>query len=123
MTRLLYSPNLIYYTERNSLKMVFVAPDRTKLEQGPCMDTFRFSQRCFDGRVVAGSKAICKICKREVACSGRTTNLINHLRVHHHAEFEVLSGTDTSGAGQPKIVEFCLLLHKTSINKLEAGSK
>ena len=58
-----------------------------------------------------------------MACSGGATNLINHLRVHHHAKFKVLSGTDTNGAGQSKIVEFYPLSHKTSINKLGAGSK
>ena len=106
--------------ERQTLPVDIVTPDSHK---APVWTHFGFRKDTSTGRVVAGSKAICKICKKEVARSGGTTNLINHLCVHHRTEFEVLSGTDTSGAGQPKIVEFCPLSHKTSINKLGAGSK
>ena len=75
--------------ERQTLPVDIVTPDSHK---APVWRHFGFRKHTSTGRVVAGSKlerSARFVAKKEVARSGRTTNLINHLRVHHRAEFEV----------------------------------
>ena len=52
-------------------------------------------------RIVIGSKVVCKLCKKEVAHPGGTTNLINHLQIHRCPEFEILTeGNEAGSSGQ-----------------------
>ena len=53
--------------ERRALPVDIVTPDSHK---APVWTHFGFRKDTSTGRVVAGSKVICKICKKEVACSG-----------------------------------------------------
>ena len=46
------------------------------------------------GKAATGKRATCKLCRVEVAHSGGTTNLKNHLRSHHRPEYRDLYGDD-----------------------------
>ena len=50
------------------------------------------------GRIDRSKHAVCKLCNASVAHGGGTTNLRNHLRLNHHAEYLLLySSTETDG--------------------------
>ena len=61
------------------------------------------------GKVVTGKKVKCKLCRADVAHSGGTTNLKNHLRSHHRAEYTALYSDDdpVPGQSQQKMDVFC----------------
>ena len=104
--------------ERHSSPLDIVTPDSHK---APVWMHFGFCRDDSSGRIIIGSKAVCKLCKKEVARSGGTTNLINHLRIHHRAEFEVLMEGDEAGSsGQQKIDAY---YQKPTVNLLVPGSK
>ena len=104
--------------ERHSLPLDIVTPDSHK---APVWMHFGFRRDDSSGRIVIGSKAVCNLCMKEVAHSGGTTNLINHLRIHHRAEFEVLTEGDEAGSsGQQKIDAY---YQKPTVNLLVPGSK
>ena len=84
--------------ERHNSPLDIVMPDSQK---APTWMHFGFRRDASSGRIVIGSKVVCKLCKKEVAHSGGTTNLIIHLRIHHCAEFEMLTeGNEAGGSGQ-----------------------
>ena len=61
--------------ERHNSLLDIVTPDSHK---APVWMQFGFHRDTSSGRIVIGSKAVCKLCKKEVARSGGTTNIINH---------------------------------------------
>jgi len=80
--------------------------------KAPVWTHFRFHKDASSWNSAIGSKAVCKLCQKEVARSGGTTNLINHLPFHHCAEFELLTdGDKAGGSGHQKIVEFLYISH------------
>ena len=72
------------------------------------------------GKLMIENKATCKLCFAKVARSGGTTNLYNHLRLHHHEEYNSDS-VYTSNSDQTKISDFCKYGSPTT--KLPPNSK
>ena len=48
-----------------------------------------------------------RLCFAKVARLGRTTNLQNHLRLHHREEYNLIFGDRVTNNDQTKIIDFC----------------
>ena len=61
------------------------------------------------GKIAFGKKVKCKLCRADFAHSGGSTNLKNHLRSHHRAEYTALYSDDDTvlGQSQQKMDVFC----------------
>ena len=73
-------------------------------------------------KAAIGKRATCKLCSVQVAHSGETTNLKNHLRSHHRPEYRGLYGGDLGSSmedqSKPKMDVF--FFH--TVKKLSSGS-
>ena len=70
------------------------------------------------GKAAIGKRAVCKLCRVEVAHSGGTTNLKNHLHSHCHPRYRDLYGDDLGSSmedqSQPKMDVFSHTVEKLS---------
>ena len=51
------------------------------------MEALRYVKDSATGKEMVGKKVTCRLCRMEVMCFGRTTNLKNHFRSYHLPEY------------------------------------
>ena len=98
-----------------------VAPSASK---APVWKYFGYVKDLATGKAAIGKRATCKLCRVEVAHSGGTTNLKNHLRSHHRPEYRDLYGDDLGSSvedqSQPKMDVFCRTVEKLTSSSVRA---
>ena len=92
--------------------------------RAPVWRYFGFVKDAATGKLAVGKKARCKLCRVEVAHSGGTTNLKNHLRSHHRPEYRELHNDEPESSAeaqsQRKMDVFCKL--SNTAEKLPSSS-
>ena len=80
---------------------------------------FGFAKDCDDG-TLPKEKAVCKLCSQKVAHGGGTTNMKNHLKTKHLAEFNTLYQEDPTSSSQSSLDTFIV---SKSVKKFSANSE
>ncbi|XP_011406608.1 PREDICTED: zinc finger BED domain-containing protein 1-like [Amphimedon queenslandica] len=79
---------------------------------------FGFAKDC-DG-TLSKEKAVCKLCSQKVAHGGGTTNMKNHLKTKHLAEFNMLYQEEPTTSSQSSLDAFIV---SKSVKKFSANSE
>ena len=100
------------------LAEAIVTPSANK---APVWRYFGYRKDVGTGKIAVGKKVTCKLCRVEVAHSGGTTNLRNHLRSHHRPEYAELFDDDLGNSERQRPMDtFCKPSRK--VEKLSPSS-
>ena len=79
-----------------------------------------FGFQISEGKTVDEKKVMCTLCDVKITYRGNTTNLQQHLRIHHFKEYEALMGGSTSRQMTlEEATDASRTIHKTSAKRCQ----